>query len=110
MPPRRVAPALQLYSAREFGSQVIRVLVRIEMEIVAIKRCHLHPVILDNGINSPPVQYTDTLAKIEAEYAELVKYLEAIPGVLMDQIYRATVDVYTENYSRIDQGDIVCVL
>ena len=90
MPPRRVAPPLQLYSAREFGSQVVRVLVRIEAEIVAIRRCHLHPVILDNGVNSPPAQYTDTIAKIEAKYAQLVKYLEAIPGVLMDQIFRAT--------------------
>ena len=105
MPPRRVAPPLQLYSAREFGSQVVRVLVRIEAEIVAIRRCHLHPVILDNGVNSPPAQYTDTLAKIEAKYAQLVKYLEAIPGVLMDQIFRATTDVYTEKYSLIDQGD-----
>ena len=105
MPPRRVAPPLQLYSAREFGSQVVRVLVRIEAEIVAIRRCHLHPVILDNGVNSPPAQYTDTLAKIEAKYAQLVKYLEAIPGVLMDQIFRATTDVYMEKYSRIDQGD-----
>lgn len=105
MPPRRVAPPLQLYSAREFGSKVVRVLARIEAEIVAIRRCHLHPVIMDNGVNSPPAQYTDTLAKIEAKYAQLVKYLEAIPGVLMDQIFRATTEVYTEKYNRIDQGD-----
>ena len=105
MPPRRVAPPLQLYSAQEFGGKVVRVLARIEAEIVAIRRCHLHPVIMDNGVNSPPAEYTDTLAKIEAKYAQLVKYLESIPGVLMDQIFRATIEVYTEKYNRIDQGD-----
>ena len=31
MPPRRVAPPLQLYSAREFGSQVVRVLLVLEV-------------------------------------------------------------------------------
>merc|ERR1740129_1424673 len=36
--------------------------------------------------------------------AQLVKYLEAIPGALMDKIFRATIDVYTEKCNMMDQG------
>ena len=105
MPPRRVAPSLQLFSARELGSQVIRILVRIETEIVATNRSFGHLMHLDNGVNSVPTTYTESIAKIEAKSAQLVKYLEAIPGALMDKIFRATIDVYTEKYNRMDQGD-----
>ena len=105
MPPRRVAPSLQLFSARELGNQVIRILVRIETEIVATNRSFGHLMHLDNGANSVPSTYTESIAKIEAKSAQLVKYLEAIPGALMDKIFRATIDVYSEKYNRIDQGD-----
>ena len=94
MPPRRVAPSLQLFSARELGNQVIRILVRIETEIVATNRSFGDLMHLDNGFNIVPTTCTESIAKSEAKYAQLVKYLEAIPGALMDKIFRATIDVY----------------
>ena len=38
MPPRRVAPSLQLLSVRELGSLMIRILVQREMDIVDTNR------------------------------------------------------------------------
>ena len=109
MPPRRVAPSLQLLSVREFGSLMIRILVQREMDIVDTNRSfgHLMHVHLNNEVNGVPSnKYTESIAKIEAEYAQLVTYLEdKVPGAHIDMILRATIDVYAEKFNKLDEGD-----
>ena len=108
MPQRRAPPTLQLCIARAVGGEVIRALVQIETEYVSLKRGSLHPVIQENGVNSPPDHYTEALIRVETKYKQLQEYLEQqIPVGLINKIFHATTDVYTEKYNRIDQGDNV---
>ena len=123
MPRRRVAPPLQLYAARQFSGQLLRVLLNIEAEIVQLKKTQCHA----GAAQQPPpsasraVYYVDTagdgaqlpngqtvytarVVQLEQLYAQLVRYLEAIPGVLMERITRAAMQLYTEKYQQIDPG------
>ena len=128
MPRRRVAPPLQLYAARQFSGQLLRVLLNIEAEIVQLKKtqCHATQCHAGAGQQPPPsasraVYYVDTagdgaqlpngqtvytarVVQLEQLYAQLVRYLEAIPGVLMERITRAAMQLYTEKYQQIDPG------
>ena len=117
-----MAPPLQLYAARQFSGQLLRVLLNIEAEIVQLKKTQCHA-----GAGQPPpsasraVYYVDTagdgaqlpngqtvytarVVQLEQLYAQLVRYLEAIPGVLMERITRAAMQLYTEKYPQIDPG------
>ena len=86
-----------------------RILVQREMDTVDTNRAygHLMHVHLNNEVNGVPSnKYTESIAKIEAEYAQLVTYLEdKVPGAHIDMILRATIDVYAEKFNKLDEGD-----
>ena len=110
MPPRRVSPPLQWYAARQFSSQVIQVLLHMEREIVALKKNQHHqdqPVNgVSNGHHVNGFIKNDTISILQRSYEQLVKYLESIPGVLMEQINQAMMGVYTDKYHQIDSGTV----
>lgn len=119
MPPRRVSPPLQWYASRQFSSQVIQVLLHIEREIVALKRNqhqqqqHQDQNLYMNGVSNGHyvngVYKNDTINFLQRSYEQLVKYLESIPGVLMEQINQAMMGVYSDKYHQIDPGRIIFI-
>ena len=112
MPPRRLAPKLQLLSARQFSCQIIQVLLRIEREVVRLRR--LQPVIIDDQVNGcDGNQHADKIATLQHHYAQLVQYLETLPGVLMEHINAQLLIEYTHQYHQIDQSKshiLLCIL
>ena len=103
MPPRRLAPKLQLLSARQFSCQIIQVLLRIEREVVRLRR--LPPVIPENHVNGCEENlHADKVATLQQHYAQLVQYLETIPGVLMENINTQLLIEYSHQYHQIDQS------
>ena len=102
MPPRRLAPPLQKYASRNFASQILAVLVDIEQEVVMLRKCHKSIHMSDDDPNNPNVK----LSYLQQRYEQLLKYLECIPGVLMELINQSLMNLYSELYHQIDQSKI----
>ena len=104
MPPRRLAPRLQLLSARQLGCQIIQVLIRIEREVLRLRK--LQPGnITENQVNGCDDHHhrDDSIATLQQHYAQLVQYLETIPGALMENINTQLLIEYSQQYHQIDQ-------
>ena len=110
MPPRKVAPKLQVISARQFSCQIIQVLLRIEREVLKLKKINPLPAAAVDNLENGVSVHAEKIAVLQQYYVQLVQYLESIPGVLMEQINTALLIEYSDVYHSIDQGWRVWVL
>jgi len=95
MPPRRLAPLLQSYAAHQFSDQIMQVLLSFETKVVRLRKGHTNPMTDDLHNN---------LATLQSQYQQLLKYLELIPGVMMEKINHALMTIYIDRYHTIDPG------
>ena len=95
MPPRRLAPLLQSYAAHQFSDQIMQVLLSFETKVVRLRKGHTNPMTDDLHNN---------LATLQSQYQQLLKYLELIPGVMMEKINQALMTIYIDRYHTIDPG------
>jgi len=102
MPPRRNPSNLQTLCARSLSVQFIDILLWIEKEAINIKTGQ------QDSLN--PSDFTEKIVKLQNDYLALVEYISHIPGVLLEKVFNAGLDIYRERYDKLDKGLSVWVL
>ena len=104
MPPRRLPESLSSQSSRVFSGQILDILLHLEREVVTIRKEQY----FENDQNFS--QQNPKVLSVQTRYYELVQFIQAVPGALLEIIIESLLQIYKQRYDQIDKGEFVYLI